>query len=288
MQPKAVLLDLDNTLYDWSAYFSRSFRATAFHLSQLADLSFDTIVHEASDVFRRHKTVEYGFWIQELPSLVHRHPEMRGHELARLYWPAVETFKSIRREMLVPYPGVVEGLATLRAYGCTVVAVTDAMHWHSEHRLAAIGLTDFVDWLVARPDYELPSHTDFDEVSSGSDLPIGPERFVGLPDGIRKPDPEVVRYIARSLRTNIKATVVVGDSLPKDIAMAQAAGAPDVWAAYGTAVAAEDMDLLSSISDWSAADVEVARNPAQMRAELQPSHVAWNFHEVVSIVEQHT
>lgn len=279
-----IVLDLDNTLYDWSTFFARAFRAAALELSQLSDLSYDDILNEAAWVFRKHDTIEYGFWIQELPSMLQRHPDMAGHEIARLYWPAVETFKSIRRELLVPYPGVVEGLARLKTCGYTIVTLTEAMHWHAEHRLSTIGVTHLVDWLVARPDYAIPSHTDFVAVSGGLPRPASPRRFVGLPAGFRKPDPDLVRYIAGALGSDVTDMVIVGDSLAKDIAMAQAAGANDVWAEYGNRIAPEDLGLLRAVTNWSAEEVKMSRK-SRARGEVEPSHIAGSFREVVSLAE---
>lgn len=279
---RAVFFDLDNTLYDWVRYFARAFTVMAAEVSRHSGLPHDVVMAEAKDVFRLHGTVEYGFWIQELPSLQALHPGVRGHDLARQYWPSIEAFKKVRRELLHPYPGVDEGLSTIRRSGIRTIALTDATHWHANHRLHALGLTQQFDWLVARPDVAVPHHTDLEKVSGGQLPPRPPAPFHGLRTNLRKPDPNILRDTCAAMGVDVSETAVVGDNLVKDIAMAQAAGAVDVWAAYGVP-SVEDLDVVVGVSNWSPEQIRSEADPAQ-EPTVVPSHTARSFDDVTTLV----
>lgn len=279
---RVVFFDLDNTLYDWVHYFAHAMTAMSEEVSRTSGLPRSVIISEAQQVFRRHGTVEYGFWVQELPSLQALHPGVSGHDLARLYWPAIERFKETRRQFLRPYRGVEDGLSAVREAGIKTVALTDATHWHANHRLHALGLTSRFDWLVARPDVAIPTHTDLVLVSGGAPAPRSPAAFHGLQAGLRKPDPNILWDACEAMRVDIESAAVVGDSIQKDIAMAQAAGAWDIWAAYGVP-APEDLEVVVSVSDWSPSEIgSVTRG--QPEPAVHPRYTADSFDEVVAIL----
>lgn len=279
---RVVFFDLDNTLYDWVHYFAHAMTAMTAEISRTSGLPQSVITSEAQEVFRRHGTVEYGFWVQELPSLQALHPGVSGHNLARMYWPAIERFKEARRQLLRPYPGVEEGLGAIRGAGIKTVALTDATHWHANHRLHALGLTSQFDWLVARPDVAIPTHTDLDRVSGEAPTPRSPAAFHGMQAGLRKPDPNILWDSCASMGIDVASASVVGDSLRKDIAMAQAAGAWDIWAAYGIP-SPEDLEVVVRVSDWSPSEIgSVTRG--QPEPVVSPRYTADSFDDVVAIL----
>jgi phosphoglycolate phosphatase len=69
--------------------------------------------------------------------------------------------------------------------------------------------------------------------------------------------------------------IYVGDSLVKDIAMAQEAGVTDVFARYGVMQHREEYELLRRVSHWTDADIERER---KMRA-LQNVHASYTMTE---------
>ncbi len=108
-----LLADLDNTLYDWMAYFVPAFRAMVVYLSKETGIDVDTLMADFATVFRRHGSVEYSFAIEELETLARLHPELTPIERVNKYWDAVVSFQRLRRQKLRPYPGVQEMLSKL-------------------------------------------------------------------------------------------------------------------------------------------------------------------------------
>jgi phosphoglycolate phosphatase len=99
-----------------------------------------------------------------------------------------------------------------------------------------------------------------------------------------KPDPRGLRAICSFLGVEPKEVLYVGDSLTKDIALAQEQGALDCWAEYGTYISQEYRERLSVISAPSA-----TRRHLQQQAAAQgrrpPSVRLSSFEQVVDIVE---
>lgn len=85
---------------------------------------------------------------------------------------------------------------------------------------------------------------------------------------------------------NLTATdaVYIGDSLMKDIAMAQAAGVADVHAHYGEVQTEPGYDLLRRVTHWSSEDVERERALAA-NAQVIPTHICTStFAEVLPVL----
>jgi hypothetical protein len=95
---------------------------------------------------------------------------------------------------------------------------------------------------------------------------------VTLAEGEKKPDPEILLDILRETNADARACIYVGDSLMKDVAMAQDAGITDVWAKYGTAQHREEYELLRRVTHWSKEDVEREKAIAR-RPHVRPSFV---------------
>jgi phosphoglycolate phosphatase len=73
-----------------------------------------------------------------------------------------------------------------------------------------------------------------------------------LPRDFEKPDPRGILRICSDLGVQPAEVLFVGDSIVKDIPLAQAVGALDAWAEYGTYVSAEYKERLAVISAASA------------------------------------
>jgi hypothetical protein len=76
----------------------------------------------------------------------------------------------------------------------------------------------------------------------------------------------------------------VGDSLVKDVAMAQAASVVDVFARYGDVRSRPGYALLRRVTHWSPA--MLARSEALREADVHPTHVlADGFAELLALVD---
>lgn len=284
MQISVVVTDLDNTLFDWVEIWYRSFSALLDSLLTRSGVPEETLLREIRAVHQRHGTSEYAFLIEELPSLRKRHP---GESLGMVYRQAIDAFDAARDQSLQLYPGVFDALVQLRRSGCLIVGYTESMALYTHHRVRKLGLDGLLDHLYSPADHAIPRGLSADQLRR---YPVEQCRFSHtvhhyLPRGEHKPNPGVLLDIVRSLGAAPEEVVYVGDSLIKDVSMAQDAGVPDVHAAYGVAQHRAAYELLRRVSHWTDADVEREKQILG-RGQITPSHtLRSSFSELLGLFE---
>lgn len=272
-RPEVHLLvtDLDNTLWDWFTIWYQSFHALLDGISRISGLPTATLETEIRQVHQRRGTSEYSYLLQELPSLRRLHG---SGDVLEIYGEAIHAYRSARKQNTQLYPGVLEALTTIKAGGVRIVAYTESLSFHSSKRIRDLGLDGVIDVLYSSPDHDFPDGVSFEDLRS--DPPESYElrgtlhRYV--PRGHLKPDPSILASIMTMMKADPQRTVYVGDSLMKDVAMAQAVGAIDVFAAYGAADHEDGYELLRRVSHWTEADV---RREQEINAapSLSPSYM---------------
>ena len=107
------------------------------------------------------------------------------------------------------------------------------------------------------------------------------------PAGELKPNPAILLDIIHEVGGSTETSIYVGDSLIKDVLMAQEAGVMDVHARYGTAHTREEYELLRSVTHWTAEQVE--RERAASNRMVQPTFVLErSFQEILDLFELHS
>jgi phosphoglycolate phosphatase-like HAD superfamily hydrolase len=276
-----VMTDLDNTLFDWLEMWYRTFSAMLDRLLVESGVERNVLEAEIRQVFQRHGTSEYAFVIQELPSLQRLHP---GEDLADRYQSAIEAFREARKASLHLYPGVKETLQAIHEAGSLVVAYTESLAFYSMWRVKYLGLDGLIDYLYSPPDHEmpdLPPERIRPGVPDDYDLQITRRRF--LKPGEFKPDPDVLLDIIRGVHAKPEECIYIGDSLMKDVAMAQRAKVTDAYAKYGEARERADYGLLRRVSHWTDADVERERK-IHSAGTVQPTLI---LHKSFSEILEH-
>ena len=271
-RPAATVLvtDMDNTLFDWLEMWYAAFGAMLDRLVADSGVPREQLEDELFAIHQRHGTTEYAFAIQELPSLRARHPP---EELPARYAAAIEAYRTMRRRTLVLYPGVLDTLRAIRAAGALVVAYTESRAYYADYRVRALGLDGALDYLYSLPDHALP------EGMTASEIRRYPPEHYRLRqtihrhtrEGAWKPDASVLLGILGDVGAEPAEAVYVGDSLVKDVAMAQAASVVDVFARYGDVRRRPGYALLRRVTHWSAA--MMARSEGLREADIRPSHV---------------
>src|SRR4051812_34801300 len=103
---RLLLVDLDNTMYDWVRFFVPSMIAMAGEICRALSVDEASVLRELRSVYGQHGSVEYAFCVQALPSVA-RLPVARRRALVNRCRKA---FREARSEHLVTYPGVPETL----------------------------------------------------------------------------------------------------------------------------------------------------------------------------------
>ncbi len=276
-----VITDLDNTLYDWVAVWYASFSAMLTKLVELSGIPQETLEEQIRPIFQKRRTSEYSFVIQEIPMLRERHP---GEDLSVVYREAIEAHRAAREAALKLYPTVGDTLSTLKERGCVVAAYTESLAWYSRDRVRRLGLDGVLDYLYSPRDHDIPAGVSLTDIRRFPDSHYELQRtvHVQLPHAVTKPDPEVLGDIVAQVGTERERCIYIGDSLMKDISMAQDAGVTDVYAAYGKAQHKEEYELLRRVSHWSEEDVQREKRLME-RPTVTPTYTL--EHEMAEVVD---
>lgn len=283
---RLLVTDLDNTVYDWLGAHVPAFNAQVAELSRLTGLPEEELLAAYRRVHQRRHTSEYAYAFLELDVLDELDGGLDPAERLRRYGTALHAYRAEHLRCLRLYPGVRATLGKLRARGIRVVAHTDAMMFYASLRICVLGLEPLLDGLFAVRDHDWPAGVSppFGELFSAqaqfrSAVAIQEE----LPPDLVKPDPEVLWRILRRFDVTPAETVYVGDSLSKDVRVAQRASVHDVYAEYGLAYDSPLYERLVEVTHWSAADVrretELRQHPVSPTARISA------FSELVGVLE---
>jgi FMN phosphatase YigB (HAD superfamily) len=250
---RMLICDLDNTLYDWVTFFARALYAMVDEASRVLDVPKDKLLGELQEVHRHYHNTEQPFGLLETRSVLEAYPGIPRREIYRLLNDAFHAFNSSRKRHLEAYPGVKEALANIKAEGTLVVAHTEATVVNAEFRLNKLNLTQFFDRLYALEHVGEP-HPE--------QMPMEPVTGVKHISSLflheRKPDAGVLWRICDDAGVAPANCLYVGDSISRDIAMANEVGVHSAWAKYGIKYAKDDWQRLVRVSHWTVEDVQRA------------------------------
>jgi phosphoglycolate phosphatase len=229
----------------------------------------EQLLDEIRVVHQRHRTSEYAFLVEEVPSLRRAAGSTSPTEY---YDAAIHAFRRARKANLQLYPGVLDYLTKLRSEGVLLVAYTESLAYYTADRFRKLGLDRVFDFLYSPADHDLPAGMTAREVRQYPpqyyEMAVTEHRHT--PPDEYKPNPQVLRDILRDIEATPDEAVYVGDSLLKDVSMAQDAGVLDAHALYGVAQNTDAYGLLRRVTHWR--DEDVARERAAMKpGEIIPT-----------------
>lgn len=247
-----VIVDLDNTLYDWVGSFVPPFYAMVEAASVFLDVPQETLLEELQAVHRLHGSSEHPYALLETAAVQRQFPDRSRTELRELLSPVFHVFNKKRKDALRLYDGVDETLRAIVKSGVSVVAYTDARIHNSLFRMSRLQLVPLISRLYA------PRHTVESEPPGPS-----PEYLESIPEGYvrllsaadRKPNPATLLDICDELRVPSVNALYIGDSLVRDVYMAQQAGLHNAWARYGSNYDRKLWPMLVRVTHWTADDV---------------------------------
>lgn len=243
-----VFTDLDNTLYDWVAWYSRAFYRMLDGAALRADVTRERLLGEMQKLYQvRQQGLEQPEALLHAPSIRRSFgdPARAREALAGVF---ASYYHATHRSGLRTYPGVRSTLQRLAATGVMVVGHTEAPANHAVARLRALGLEHaFVSLVAAPPAADDPTILEDDDAAP---LPF-PVRCMAPHE--RKPDPAVVTELCARLGVPPHAALYVGDNLARDVHMGHAAGLWTAWARYGTSHDPRDWQRVVDVSPWNAA-----------------------------------
>lgn len=267
-----LILDLDNTIFDWFAVWYASFDPVYKEIIRVTGKPADEIKADIRRVHQAHHTSEYTFLIEEIDAL----KDLRqAGDIRTRFHDALEASRRGRDQHLKLYPNVFRSLWSLKEKGTKLVAYTESMGFYSAYRLKRFGLDGVIDVLFSPEDHDVPEGISVDTLRRLPDefyqLEVTEVRHTPL--GELKPNPSVLQEIMQAVGATADRCAYVGDSLFKDVAMAREVGAFDIHAKYGESQGLPEYDLLRHVSHWTEADVQRERAIIDKGQNFKPSAV---------------
>lgn len=197
---EGVGVDLDGTLMDHVASSDAAVRAWAEECGWTVTVAAAAWAEAEGEHFPQYTAGTITFQEQRRrrvrDTLVAVGQDPHAHDLDGLFLEYLEQYES----SWTAYPDAAPFLHAVRRAGLRIGVLTNGQREQQEAKLAAIGLRDSVDVVVA-----------------SSDLSAG------------KPDSGAFEVLCVALGTSPSATPYIGDDLITDIAGAAAAGLPALW-----------------------------------------------------------
>lgn len=249
---KLLITDLDNTLYDWVSFYAQSFEAMLNKLVEILGVPRYELIEDFRKVHVKHGNSEYPYATLQLDCVQRIFPLHSDKELLLILDDAFHAFNSMRKKTLKCYPGVRETFIELQKKGVKIVGHTEAPVRNAIYRLEKLDLIKYMKHLYA------PQDRYFEElnVSSKNWIASYGDFVFKLKENEKKPNPQLLRDICDREGVSLKEALYIGDSLVKDISMANGAGIDSVFASYGKQHERKYWDILVSITHWSDYDVK--------------------------------
>lgn len=279
-----LILDLDNTVYDFVHVHAKAFRTLIHIVSKEAGISEGALKEQCRGIARKYGSLDLQDYIFDLFMDM---PELSGR--GRDFEEALEFsvrvgFDRTRKKYLRPYGGIKEALRTLDLGGVQIVALTNAPFALSYYRLIQMdirsALAGLIAWEGAQFDDKHPNRER--RLSQLRHRMRAASATLGIVETLSreqlKPASTGFELVRRHFGPDARI-FAMGDSIAKDLTPAKAFGATTIWAKYGTELVKESLDTLLEITPWTTA--EVARH-AQI--DLPPDHVVTNPTQILDIV----
>lgn len=277
---KLLITDLDNTLYDWVSYFSQSFETLVHAIHELTGIEKETLLSEFKTIHQKHNSSERPYASLELESVIQHFGIRDKARLKEKLQPAFDRFSDARKETLCLYNGVESTLKQLASNGIVIVGHTESYEVNSVYRAKKLGLDKYFKHLYTIKSSS-SSHPDGNKpIINEEDL----DWVVTLPELERKPNPKLILDICHRENISPKNTYYIGDSIVKDISMANAAGVNSIWAKYGKEIVKANWSLLVRVTHWSDKDVAQEENLKAMYSEIKPHFEVSSFSDIYDIL----
>ncbi|AKJ38045.1 HAD family hydrolase [Methanosarcina barkeri] len=201
---RAVLFDMDNTLFDFVAAKLEACREILFFIWK------GDVTEEPSVLFRYFLRGVYGFEDYEN---IRDYMQERNVFTAQGYRKCCEIYEREKLQNLELYPAVPDTLDKLKKLGLKLVIITDADSYHALARLTRVRILNYFDLIVAADT-----------------------------TGTKKPDPAHFLFALKVLGIKPEETLVVGDNIKRDMVPARKLGLRTAYASYGDWRPREEMN----------------------------------------------
>lgn len=266
---RLLITDLDDTLYDWLGFFIPSFYAMVDEVVKITGISKEILIQEYKTKHQHYGSVEYPFVTLELPSVLKKYKDLTTCEIKEVLSEAFHRFNSVRKEKLKLYEGVENTLKELFENNVVIIGYTESSQENGFYRLKKLGIEKYFKTVyVSSSNYE-------------NNYPVSEKIKVV---STKKPNKEVLLNICNCEQCSTDETIYIGDSLTKDIYMANMANITSVLITHPK----EKNDFYSrlvEITSWTDEDFIREENIKEECKTLNigPDYVIDSFYDLTKI-----
>jgi FMN phosphatase YigB (HAD superfamily) len=251
---RVLITDLDNTLYDWYAFFIPAFYAMISEAAKILDCTESKLIDDIRRVHVRYGDVEHPFALIKTSLVQERFGSLSDTDKIRQFDRPFHTFNVIRKEKLQLFPTVRETLSFLKGEGIVIIGHTDSRSLAAIGRLDKLGIIDFFNAVYCQSRHE-SSHPLPDRRAYWDAL-LSKVSIREVRSHKKKPHPRVLEDIFLDEKISPSECVYVGDSKSRDILMAKQAGVYSAWAKYGAWTNEYLYKSLIAISHWTKSEIQ--------------------------------
>lgn len=278
-----VITDLDDTIWDWLKMWYTSFHPFLMGIHEATGVDLATLKAGFKALHQQYGTSEVSFAYKELKILSDQQKKLIEQENNG---PSlIHQYNRNRKQNLILYDGVLQTLLALKCQGVKLAGFTESNSFYTKYRLKTLGIDGLFDIIYTPDDHGLPPTVK--RFYKEDHWEPKCTEFHVLPNGTRKPNPEVLKQIVSDIQGAIENTIYIGDKLDKDIYMANQAEVTSVHASYGHQIETKAYELLRAVTHWS--DVEVQRERDTKNAlwgfQVSPDLTIQNFEEILGKFE---
>lgn len=272
---KLLITDLDDTLYPWVDFFIPAFYAMVDELAVLLKKDSNLLLDEYRKIHQEKGSLEFPYASVFLPSVLAAFPELTQDELIKALNPVFHKFNSVRKKLLHLYPNVKESLEELLQMGILIVGYTESAEENGYYRLRKLGIAElFHKVFVSSSQFSNDKYPHPSKIRT----------VVG-----KKPNPEILKQICTSESIELNEAIYIGDSLTKDIYMANKANVQSVLfrAPCDPAAKNELYKKLVAVSHWQPEDFnrEAELHKICQQENIRPDYLIHSFDKIVVIIK---
>lgn len=272
MAMKALILDLDNTLYSWMEAYTPSFLAQVGYLAERTQINEKIIKDNFRSVFKKYGSVEIPSAVYELK--IWEDINISSELLKDILSNSQKIFFDKFQQSICLFPNVKDTLDWAKNNSILIFGFSDAFSFWINYRLQCLSIERYFETVFAIDD-GIIMHSELVKKY------IRSSNIISIPIQYTKPNTFVIDRIINEYGIERENIYMIGDSIEKDILMAKNANIKDIWAEYGTKYQRGYGSVLRSITPWSRTK---QKKEGVFQKKIESTYIISDFAEIKDII----
>lgn len=241
---KCLITDFDNTLFDWFDNWYQAFNgALEYIYSQVPTLNKEVLLNDIKNIHLKHHTTEYLNVFYEIGKFPKYKNIPNFYEICS---DATVLREELKVQNLHLFSNVLDTFKILKEHSYKLIIFTESEAFSTAKRVKELNLDEIIDYIYAPP------------AKNFGDINLQTTQLISFDKQAHyKPEKKNLEKIINDLHLKRENCYYLGDSLIKDIKMAQNAKIIDFYAKYGENYKNRpEYELLKKVTFWTEALVK--------------------------------